>query len=238
MKRQFLIIPASIAVIFLFSCNYFPGNNKLSGEIVSDQREVPDFEGIDVSSGIDVILSQGNSHRVVVKADKEVIDNIVTEVHGGILKIYSNRSMWRISNITVEVTFVTLNHIKASAGSDIKSDEALNFNDLTIDSSSGSDITLNLTARSLDISASSGSDAKFSGKTGSLSVQSSSGSDFNAYDLQSENVEVTTSSGSDVRITALKSIQVNASGGSDVYVQGNPQNQKVSTSGGSDVHFR
>ena len=238
MKKQYFILPVITGIVLLFSCNYVPGGTRLSGEIVTDQRDVPDFEGLDVSSGIDVYLSQGGEHRVTVKADKDIIDDIVTEVRNGILKIYLDRSHWRISNISVEVTFVDLNRIKASAGSDIKSDEALKFDDLSVEASSGSDINLNLTASNLEISASSGSDARLNGKTTSLDIQSSSGSDIYAFDLDADNVEVNTSSGSDVRITALKTIQVNASGGSDIYVRGNPERQKISTSGGSDVHFR
>jgi len=227
-----------IIVLLCNSCKGEPGNTSLSGEIITDQRNVSQFDAINVSSGIDLIINQGTNQRVLVKADKNIQDEIKTEVENGELKIYCTKSFWRVRNITVDITLKELKHLTASAGSDVKSDSKLIVYDLTLDVSSGSDININIEAQTLTLSASSGSDANLKGKTGNLSIKASSGSDINASDLEADEVEITNSSGSDVHVNAKLSIVVKASGGSDVFVTGKPQKQEISTSGGSDVYFQ
>ena len=220
------------------SCIGIPGRTSLSGEIVTDQRDVPHFDAIIVTSGIDLILNQGATQKVIVKADQDLQNDVKTEVEDGELKISCARTFFHVSNITVEVTITDLKHLKGSAGSDIKSTGILNLGDLTVEISSGSDLTLEIEAKFLDMSASSGSEARLKGKADDFSIKASSGSDVYSNDFEAENVTVTTSSGSDVRVNAHESIKVNASGGSDVYITGNPEKRNVSTSGGSDVYFR
>src|SRR6185503_14450751 len=65
----------------------------LSQKTISDpnaeKRNVSGFHGINVGTGIKLILTEGKTEDVVVSADKiEHRDKIVTEVKGGILKIY------------------------------------------------------------------------------------------------------------------------------------------------------
>jgi hypothetical protein len=236
-KLNYFYFLSLIMMLLCSSCIGESGKVYLLGEIVNDQRNVPHFDAINVSSGIDVILNQGSNQKVIVKADKNVQDEIKTEVENNELKIYCTKNFWRVSNITVEITIRDLKHLKVNAGADVKSNSKLIVNDLTMEISGGSDININIEAQTLTLYASSGSDVNLEGNSASISIKSSSGSDINASYLKANEAVITTSSGSDVHVNAKSSIVVNASGGSDVYVTGKPQKQDISTSGGSDVYF-
>ncbi len=240
MKKYFIIFTSFLTVFILFSsCNFGPGYARLSGDIVTDQRDVPDFDRIDVSSGIELILSQGSSHKVVVRADKDLQDDIQTVVRGGVLKIYCERSFWRANrNITVTVTFENIDHLKASAGANVKADETLNFDHLTMGASSGSNINITLKAESIELSSSSGANTNVDGKTNDLDIQASSGCNIKLQDLEADDVSISSSSGSNIHVIARRSIEVHSSSGSNIYVTGNPERQHISTNSGADVHFQ
>ncbi len=239
MKKYFILITSFLSIFLLLTaCNYGPGFTHLSGEIVTDQRSVPDFNGIEVSSGIELILSQGQQQHVSVKADKDLQDEIRTVVRDGILKIYCEHSFWHRPEITVEVTFTNIDQLRASSGSNVKSTQTLNFDHLKFGSSSGCNVDISIKAVSVDLSSSSGANIHLEGSTDDLSINGSSGCNVKLQDLEADNVTINSSSGANIFVTANKSIDVDSSSGSNIYVKGNPQKQHLSTSSGANVHFR
>jgi hypothetical protein len=62
---------------------------------VNEPREVEDFSKIVVSSGIDLILNQGNELKVMAEArNDKALESIITEVKDNTLKIYPDRAMY------------------------------------------------------------------------------------------------------------------------------------------------
>ena len=67
--------------------------NLLAQKTISDpnaeKRDVTGFHGINVATGIKLIISEGTTEQVLVSADKiEYREKIITRVEKGILKIY------------------------------------------------------------------------------------------------------------------------------------------------------
>lgn len=206
-------------------------------------RTLPSFHGISVSSGIDLYLTQANSQEVTVEADEEDMDDLVTKVEGGILKIYmKNRSWldfdWKNNDRKVYVSFKTLDWLQASAGSEVTSQSVLNLEDLEVDSSSGSDVKLELNASKVKAQSSSGSDINLKGKANSLDVDASSGSDINAGELQTKKCYANASSGSDIRVQVTEQLDANASSGGGISYSGNPAHKDINESSGGDVRGR
>jgi hypothetical protein len=224
-----------ISVLIFHSCVFSNGN---FGPSVEEERKVDPFNALRVSSGIDITLSQGNRTRVILIADEDVINDVKTEVIGDELRLSVDGNWFRRGRVEARITFVTLESLDVSAGSDVESEETLQFEDLKIEASSGSDIKLSFNAKEVDLRASSGSDATLQGSAQRLFAKASSGSDINAYDFEVENAELELSSGSDVKVWVTGSLEVDASSGSDVYYKGDPELLNINTSGGSDVNKR
>jgi len=234
-KLSFLNLIIVSGLLFASSC-YFSSN---FGPIVEEERNVTDFYKLKVSSGIDVKLSQGNRHRVIIKANEDIIDDVVTEVTNGTLKLNINRRWFGFGgNVDAEITFVELNSIDVSAGSDVESTEPLEFDEIEIEASSGSDLKLELEAYSVDLRISSGSDAYLKGSSRNFTAKASSGSDISAFDFEVEDATLECSSGSDVKTFVTGTLNVKASSGSDVTYRGNPQLLDINTSSGSDLNKR
>jgi len=203
-------------------------------------RQVPGFHGVSVSSGIDLYLTQKNSEEVVVEAESDELDKIITEVEGGILKIYIKEKSWLSINWNndprkVYVSFKVLDKLDASAGSDVVSQSAMKLDKLDLDASSGSDVKLELDANEITAESSSGSDISLKGKSSVLFANASSGSDIDAGELQSKKCRANVSSGADIRVYVTEELDASASSGGDIAYSGNPKTKDINESSGGDV---
>ncbi len=204
-------------------------------------RPAKGFHAIEMSDGIDLYLTQGNTEAVAVSASSaEYRDKIEVEVVNGVLKIYYEKekgSIWSFRGINrrlkAYVSVKTLDRLSASGGADVFIENELNAGTLNMDISGGSDLKGRINAESLSITASGGSDADISGKAEKISIHASGGSDVDGFDMVTNYCNVSSSGGSDVTITVNKTISGNASGGSDIHYKGSASSASTSKSGGS-----
>jgi hypothetical protein len=205
----------------------------------TETRNLKDFDKIKVSSGIDLYVRMGETEEVKVVADGDIIDQVITEVKDGTLKIYmkqNNNWNWGINKSRkVYVSVKELERLEASSGSDVNSENTLTGENLKVSASSGSDVTLEIHYKNFTLDTSSGSDARISGKTKNFEAESSSGSDIKAQDLESVICKVSVSSGSDATVNVSDELYANASSGGDVRYYGNPQVKDINESSGGDV---
>ena len=205
-------------------------------------RNVSNFKGVDVSAGIDLYITMGETESVKIVADDDIIDRIITEVKDGVLRIYVKQNNWFNWNGNetrkAYVTIKELNRIEASSGSDVKSENTLKGDILKISVSSGANVNVDVYYKNLDVSTSSGSDAKITGKVKYLDASSSSGSNINARELESVVCKASASSGSDVTVNVSEELQASASSGADVNYYGNPSVKDIDESSGGDVSHK
>jgi len=189
--------------------------NSVNGNrnVITKARKVNnDFSGIKVSTGIDLYLTQGNSNKIMVEADENLHDIIITEVKDDILKIYVDKSIWRAKAKKVYVTFTKLDMLKATSGSDVYSKNTIISDEISIAATSGADIKISIDAAS-----------------------ATSGSSINAYNLESRNTIAKASSGADINIYASEKLEANASSGGDIDFKGAPKQIRKKTSSGGSV---
>jgi len=219
-----------------------------NGKVINDRnaqvRNVQGFHAIEISSGIDLYLNQATDEAVAVSADNtEDRDRITTEVSGGVLHIYIQNTnlRWLLRNhrhLKAYVSCRQIHQLDAHGGSDVYIQDELRADNLKMHLSGGSDFRGKLTVTSLEVSQSGGSDAYVSGSAQTLSVHTSGGSDYHGYDLAADNCDVEASGGSDIFVTVNKELKASAHGGSDVHYKGNGSLRDTSTGGGGSVSRR
>lgn len=234
MKHKIAILSSIILSLVFTSCIFSP-SIKGNGNVVEQRRSVQSFDEIKVSRGMNVYISEGNTTRVVVKADENLLEIIETEVNDDVLKVTSSSNIRKAKMKKVFITVPNLEVIKASAGSNIYSETVLNFDDLDVSTSSGSNIALDINSDEVIASASSGSNLKLEGKANSLKAKASSGSNIKAGKLKTANSEAKVSSGANIWVSTQKSLKGNASSGGNVFYYGNPTNTEINHSSGGNV---
>ena len=240
MKLVRITLSLLIVALFASGTNVFAGKSDKT-----EIRNVKNFDEIEVSTGIDLYITMGNSESVKVVADDDIIEKVKTEVRGKTLHIYMKNNNWlNIFNWSGNKTrraYVTLRDLKrinASSGSDVESENTLEGETLDIEVSSGSDVKLDVIYKEISLKSSSGSDARLSGKAKTFRANASSGSDIKARELQSSVCVVNVSSGSDATVSVSDELHANASSGGDVRYYGNPTVVDIDESSGGDVSGR
>ncbi|MEO5911534.1 MAG: head GIN domain-containing protein [Pelobium sp.] len=215
----------------------------LKAQEVEKKANFTNFNGVSVSSSIDLYLTQSNSEQIVVKGTKDLMDKLkISKDADGLLKFemdkgngWGNWSWGKDSYVKAYVSFKTLSRLIASGGSDVYSQGQLKLNDLAIRSSGGSDLKLDLIVGDLRVVSSGGSDVYLKGKASSFSLLGAGGSDVKAFNLIADKVDVQMSGGSDGELYAVKSLTIIASGASDVDYKGTPTKKVIKSTGASDV---
>jgi hypothetical protein len=236
MKQKLPILTFSMMILIAFSSCVFMGPSiKGNGNVVEQNRKTGDFSKIEVSRGMNVYISQGETHKVVVKADENLLDAIETENEGDVLIIRATQNIRSATSKKVFITVPNLEEIEASSGSNIFSETKLVFRDLTVSTSSGSNVKLEINSEKSEFSSSSGSNINLQGTTNSFIAKATSGSNIKAEELIAENCETKASSGSNIWITAKNDFSGDVSSGANIYVYGNPKNSNTEKSSGGNI---
>ncbi len=236
MKRSIQIL----AILFLSaiactSCVFMEPSIKGNGNVVEETRRVGDFDEIKVSRGMNVYITQSSSSKVVVKADENLLDIIETRVEGNTLNVTSKQNIRRATSKKVYISVSDLSKITATAGSNVFSESELQWKNLELKCTAGSNMKLEVKARELKVSTSSGSNIKLEGKADKFVGKATSGSNLKAGELTTEKCEVRVSSGANIWISAKDNLNAHASSGGNIFYSGRPETTDIEKSSGGNV---
>ncbi len=200
-----------------------------------ETRNLSSFSAISVGEAINVEITPGDTEEAVVEVDGTRLENVLTEVFGGRLKIRMARGNWRHVEVNVYVTYKQLEEIDVSSAADLTTNGTLVSDELEVEVSSAGDAELEIDVQELDVRVSSAGDLSIRGKAKEQYVRVSSSGDYDAYDLESEYAEVDTSSSGDARVNVSDKLEAEASSGGSVYYRGNPTKVYADSSSGGRV---
>jgi hypothetical protein len=222
--------------VILSSCVLGDWNNGVTGEgdVVAETINISGFTGIHASSGIDVNISQGD-YFVEVVADENLHEYITVSKEGNMLRIGSERSIYRAESKEVNVTLPELTEVRISSAGDIRAMNDFVCEDLDIRISSAGNLKLGLEAEDISLRISSSGDCYLQGIANSLDAELSSAGDLNAFDLSADYVSVNVSSAGDARVTANKEIEMTASSAGNIYYKGDAVVKRSSTSSAGNI---
>ncbi len=116
------------------------------GNVILREREADDFTGIVVTSGINLVICQGDRIRVGIKADENLQEYIVSEVRDHVLYIYipENIDIRQSNALDALVMMKDIRHLKLSGGGNLRTWSKINTEDLTIEFSGGGSLELDV----------------------------------------------------------------------------------------------
>jgi len=230
-----------------------------TGPSVDKKINVSGFTGIEVSSGIDVILAQGNSESLILTVQENLFKYITVAVENRTLKIYCRNNIRPTQPMKAHITFKDINSLKVSGGGDTYSDTPLAVNDLDVNISGGGDFNSEINSEILKFKISGGGDAEIAGKTNDYNVSVSGGGDLESKvnaeiiscrlvgggDLHMRNesqasdadIEISGGGDADIKISTQK-LKCSVSGGGDAVISGVASDFDINSSGGGDADAR
>ncbi len=205
----------------------------------TEERDVPEFDAVDVAAGIGVTVDIGPRKPLRVDADDETIKFVETRVENGALHIgFKPHGNWSGEHrVQVSVQTPRLRALAASGGASVRA--TFTPAEVTgIEASGGSDVRARgIDAARLSVQGSGGSVFDLEGRADMLKLELSGGSEVHSPDLAVADMDVRGSGGSRGELRVDGRIRGSLSGGSELHVRGNAR-AKVATSGGSSVEVR
>lgn len=229
------IIAISLLTFTALSCQIKLNRVNGNGNIVTEERNVQDFNRVKASAGLQVFLTKGTENKVVVEADENLMEVIETYVDGDLLKIGVDGNIIRSSSKKVYVTYTTLNEVRASSGSHVIVRDELKSEDLTLDASSGAMLEASVFSKKLYLEASSGANVEVTGKTKELRSKASSSGYINAENVLSATCNARASSGGHIKVNVKDNLEAKASSGGQIDYYGNPNVKSESNNYSGDV---
>jgi hypothetical protein len=211
-----------------------------------ENRNVEQFSGIQVSTGVNVVFKQETPTSVKVIADADKLKYVVTKVENGVLKVYvDNKGVknLKFKNLSVNVSSPRIENIQTISGASFVAVNTIRENNLNIEATSGSNINGTFNANDhINVSVDSGANIRadvtsgkvvFKGTSGSNSnlkgtartgiFEISSGASCKAENLRVNDANVESSSGGSISIEVKDNLKVKASSGASVKYRGNPE---------------
>lgn len=222
-----------------------------------ETRSLSSFSEIHASEGVDVYIKKGNKEEARIVSESHDLDEVLTDVSGGRLKIHLEGTNHRNIDVDVYITYTSINAISASGAGSISSDGTIDANgddfevdvsgagdidasienadEVEVDASGAGDARLKIRANSLEVDVSGAGDVEVEGVVKKQDVEASGAGDYDGYDLESEEAEVEASSASSVKINVSKKLDARASSAGTVRYRGNPQYVDANSSSGGSV---
>jgi hypothetical protein len=207
-----------------------------NGNVVKQKRDVGEFTGIRVGSGIDVFLTQGEPVNLEVEADENLQEWIKTEVDGSVLNVYTDKNIRLAKTKKVYITTKILDRIDISSAGDVEGVTPFKTDKLDISLSSAGDLRFEAEATEINISISSAGNADLKGKTNVLKAELSSAGDLNAYELEAKKADVSVSSAGNASVFVSEEASFRSSSAGSINYKGDPSIKEIHTSSAGSVN--
>jgi hypothetical protein len=221
-------------------------------------RRLSSFSKIKAQEAVEVILKQGDKEEARVVTERYDLEEVLTDVSGGTLKIHLEGSNHRNVDVRVYVTYRSLEALDASSAASIKSEDfietigrfdvdlsssgsvnaKIKADELTFDASSSGNAVLELEVDEIRADLSSAGSAKLSGTARSQTVDASSAGSYSAFDLVCETAKTNVSSAGSISVHVNQNLKARASSGGSIRYKGSPEYLDSSSSSGGSIRAR
>ncbi|MES2545840.1 MAG: head GIN domain-containing protein [Bacteroidota bacterium] len=127
MKKSILLI---VFLFLVIACSKPSDCVESTGDMITKEFDVPDFDKIIVYNGIELVVKEGPEYKVEVKTGENLIDNIEVKVVDNFLRLKDNTTCnWvrDYGQTTVYVTAPNLIELHSKTEKTISSDGVLNY---------------------------------------------------------------------------------------------------------------
>lgn len=224
MKTKSIFQPFFI-VIFLFllsSCNLGLNIKKGNGNIITVQKDISDFSGLEIGGNYKLSLEEGNAPSLTIKTDENLLDFINVESHNDKLYINNVHTLKSTDGIYIYITYKNLNEISCSGTSFIKNKGSLKTDHLKVDMSGAGAVEMDLEVNNLDVDLSGAGMVKFTGYAENENFDISGAGGLKAFNLKSNNCDISLSGIGGAEVFVTEKLDATISGIGGISYRGQP----------------
>ncbi|HYH14460.1 MAG TPA: head GIN domain-containing protein [Flavisolibacter sp.] len=228
-----------VFVIFIlaFGACKFAGGKRVTGNgnITTEQRNIADFNAIEVQGSINVYVSQGSNYAVRVEAEENLMEYVVVEKDGEELEVRfkRNTNIRTKRPVNVYVTAPSYTNLAVSGSGNLISQTKITHpSQLDIDIAGSGDANLEVDAPTINAEISGSGSAILKGTTRTFNGEIGGSGELRAYNLLSERSDIDIAGSGDAEVFASKQLDVQVAGSGNINYKGNPNiNKSIAGSG-------
>ena len=211
-----------------FNIADFNGSVRGSGVVVSQTRQLADFNSIAINYPVELTVNQGNANSLTVTAENNLVPQLATRVSGSTLYIENSQPDWT-RRVTPTQPVILHLMVKYLQQMDFPSAGTLTVGKLQTDhlelsiGGAGTVTLSNLTTHNLSVNLSGAGNITASGSADNLNLDISGFGGFHGADLASQAAAITISGAGTASVWAKTSLNVEISGTGSVNYYGSPQ---------------
>ena len=235
MRRILFLTFGLMLALTQFSCDFdfddgFGPCIRGNGNNVSRTLNLPDFTGVDLDISAEVIITQGDSFKVTVEGESNIIAELKTNVRNGIWEIDLDRCVRDMDDLTIFITMPRIRSLSISGSGSITSTNIMNVDDIDLSISGSGKIDVGLDADDVFSRISGSGRVVLEGESNSIEHTVSGSGDLFAFQLKTRDADIRVSGSGNSEVNVSDNLNVRISGSGDVYYRGKPQ-VEVSVSG-------
>lgn len=251
---------SALSLLIMFSATIFAQNNNESTTeftVVSQNREISDFQSIDITGRFLVKLYASEKPEVSVITAEKFIDIVETTSANGVLKINMKDKSAEDKKgvldglktkyndylirqpIEIHIGVKNINIINVAGVTTIESDGTLKLQTLYMSIGDASKVNLNVEiAKELNVSLTGASKMDVSGSTDKLTIGVHGACSLDGKDLKAKTVKAELSGAGRAEVYATEEIDADLKGASKLVCNGSPKTVKQSVSRASAITIR
>ncbi|MRH99349.1 hypothetical protein GH721_02290 [Kriegella sp. EG-1] len=236
MKKATQFFGLFLALVILNSCDH--DVIRASGEVTSLNYSVPEYSKIKISNAFNTYVTFSDTEESIrIEANENVHERIIVKRDGNSLVI-------RLKNITnvkgnatlnAYITTKNISEFDLDGASNLILENQWNIENGSIELSGASDFNGEVVVDRLEVDLRGASTTNIYGNVGSLHADLSGSSDIRDYDLYVENLNLDMSGASEAYLSVNKTIDIEASGASELNFKGDATIDRKKLSGASEI---
>jgi hypothetical protein len=220
-----ILIP--VLFIFLFSTKGFSQN--------TEKRALVDFSKIDVWGNIKIEFQKGDTNTVIIDAGAVPLEEIVTEIKNGMLKIKMRSNLFKETEINLKITYKEISEVKANASAELKFLDQIVGETIKIESIGGARVVLNVDLKNSDLTAYQGGQIDIKGKSEFSKIFANSGGILSGTNLITQEANIKLNTGGKAEITVNQKLVARVNTKSSLSYFGKPEIEEIKASLGASV---
>jgi hypothetical protein len=237
-----IIFPAMILIaasLLLTSCINFSGLIiKGSGEVITREFDIKDFDSLNFSSVGKIEISQGEKEALIVEAEDNIVERLDIEVKSGTLYIgmkkgFAHTSILPTKDIIFKLTVRGIKDIKLSGAGSINGSENIDIKNLDISSSGLGNVNMKIAGESVKSMISGAGKIDLEGKINTQEIHISGLGSYNAENMPSNDCKIIISGAGNAKVNVVQSLDVSITGLGSVEYSGSPSLRQNISGGGN-----
>lgn len=188
-----------------------------------------------VNEGIEVEWVPSNENKIEIITTGVGADKIITDMGGGVLRIRMRTGIYTGASVRCVVYVEDLRQLQANSGARIFADKSIKTDRLSLKSTAGGVIILNVETDRLFTEANTAGRIELTGRATLHVANYTGGAILDGAMLMTEDTDIRANSGASADITATKNLTARANTGATIRYRGNPGGLSVSTQLGANI---